>query len=150
MDKKVALNKLKNTCSRQEKCSSDILKKLNDWEFNNTDSDKILQQLIKDKYVDDKRYAESFANDKIKFNYWGKIKVAYALRQKNINQELIDNAIKKISFTEYFKIVKQEILKKEKSIKITDKYKKRSKILMFAKSRGYEIDIINRILDSIF
>ena len=150
MDKKIALKKLMSSCSKQEKCNFDILKKLNEWGFSDSDAGKILQQLINDKYVDDKRYAIAFANDKIKFNFWGKIKVAYVLHQKNINQKFIDYALDNINNTEYFNIIKKEILKKIRTIKNIDKYKQRSKILMFGKSRGYEIDIINKILDSYF
>ena len=60
---------------------------------------------ISDKYIDDKRYAAAFANDKIKFSHWGKIKVAYALRQKNIPQQFIDYALSLINSNEYFKII---------------------------------------------
>jgi len=146
MDKKIALNKLMNTCSRQEKCSFDILKKLSDWEFSDKESKEILNKLISGKYINNKRYSIAFANDKIKFSHWGKIKVTYVLRQKNINQEFIDFALAQINTNKYFKIIKDEIQKKDKSIKTTNQYQKRAKLLRFGQSRGYELEILNKIL----
>lgn len=146
MDKKVALNKLMNICSRKEQCSFDILQKLNDWELSYDESNEILNQLIDNKYVDDKRYAKAFANDKIKFNHWGKLKVMYALRQKNISDTFIDYALSQINKTEYFNMIKDEIHKKEKAIKTKDIYDKKSKLLRFGQSRGYELEILNSII----
>ncbi len=146
MDKKTALNRLMNICSSKEKCSFDILQKLTDWNLPFNEHKEILQQLISDKYIDDKRYAAAFANDKIKFSHWGKIKVAYALRQKNIPQQFIDYALSLINSNEYFKIITDEIDKKAKTVKAKNIYDKKTKLLRFGQSRGYELDILNKIL----
>ncbi len=82
MNKKEALTKSRSVCSRQEQCHQDILNKLSNWDVSKSDSEQILEILEQEGFIDHSRYATSFANDKLKFNGWGKIKIRWMLRQK--------------------------------------------------------------------
>lgn len=149
---KQALVKAQNLCANQEKCKSDIRKKLYDWKLPPKDHERILNQLEEDKFIDENRFAHYFAQDKLKYNKWGKIKIAYALKQKDIPEETIQNALAEIIESEYNDILKKELLKKLKSIKDTDEYTIKSKLMRFASSRGFEsgkiFDMISKIMDN--
>lgn len=152
ISKKEALIKAQNICARQEKCESDIRKKLYDWKAKQDDFNEIINNLKTEKFIDEQRYAISFAKEKFRFNKWGKVKIEFALKQKNISQKFISNALNEIPDKDYETILKNELLKKIKTIKETDEYTIRSKLLRYALSKGFEngkvFDIVSSILDN--
>lgn len=147
---KVALTKAQNLCAKQEKCISDISKKLFDWKLPSTDHELVINSLLEDKFIDERRFALYFTNDKFNYNKWGKIKIEYALKQKNISSQNIKNALEKIPETEYNKLIETELIKKIKTIKDSDEYTIKSKLVRFATSRGFEngkvFDIVSSII----
>jgi len=150
---KEALIKAQNICSQQEKCESDIRKKLFAWKANPVDFDNIIILLKEDKFIDEQRYAISFAKEKFKFSKWGKIKIEYNLKQKNIPSEFILNAIDEINEKDYDLILEKELYKKLKAIKGTDEYTIKTKLLRYALSKGYEngkvFDMVSSILSKV-
>lgn len=133
-----ALIKAQNLCAHQERCISDIRKKLYDWNLPEEHHQKLLQNLQDNKFIEEERYAKFFARDKFKFNKWGRIKIEYALRQKNIPANLICDALSQISETDYEVLLENELLKKKKAIKDQDEYTIKSKLIRFATSKGFE------------
>ncbi|RLD64284.1 MAG: RecX family transcriptional regulator [Bacteroidetes bacterium] len=142
-----ALKKVELICSKQEKCKYDIKKKLTNWELKPDSIDRIISKLEKDNFIDEKRYSSFFVRDKFRFNKWGKIKILFTLRQKNIPDKYIFVALNKIDDKEYIKTLEKEIKKKQKLIKYETKYELKSKLLRFAESRGFEKDLIFKIID---
>jgi regulatory protein len=142
-----ALDRLMNLCSRTEKSSSDIRKKLHEWGLDE-ETEKIIDALTKDKYIDDTRYARAFVIDKIRFNKWGVIKVRYLLRSKQISSADITAALSSVDPEEYRRIVFDELTKKRKSLQTGHSYKLKAKLHAFANQRGYETVLINEFIDS--
>ena len=149
---KDALIKAQNLCAQQEKCESEIRTKLVTWKVKPDDFDKIIEQLKVDKYIDEQRYAVSFAKEKFKFNKWGKIKIDFALKQKSIPKEFIANALMEIQEDDYNSILLNELQEKLKSIKETDEYTIKSKLLRYALSKGFEngkvFDMVSKIIEN--
>jgi regulatory protein len=147
---KEAISKAQHICAEKEKCVSDIQQKLFDWKLPETDHHTVIKKLLEEKFIDEERYALLFTKDKIVYNKWGSIKIAFALKQKKIKDEFIKNAFNNFSETEYENILKNELLKKLKTIKDTDEYTIKSKLLRFAASRGFEngkvFDILSEII----
>lgn len=146
MTDKEALSKIQAICSKQEKCSFDVLKKLQEWEISEDISQKIIKSLILDKFVDDERYSKAFVKDKFRFNKWGKIKISMQLRLKKIDTEIISMAIQEIDDNEYKSFVESELKKKRKSIKDTDPYAVKNKLFRFGQSKGIEADDIMKVI----
>jgi len=134
-------------CSRSEKCEFDVRKKLEGTELDINQVDELIDYLIENKYIDNSRFAEFFANDKFKFNKWGKQKIKMHLNQKQISSSIIQNALNTIDLKEYKKTLKEIIVKKRKSTKETDKYKLKEKIIRNALSKGFEMDLIYQVLE---
>jgi len=149
MDKKEALAKIRSICSRQEQCRQDILAKFSKWDVSEADSEEILKILQKEGFVDHNRYASSFVNDKFKFNKWGKIKIRWVLRQKEIPEDIIENALALIDEDEYMNILSGELKKKIKSLKPLNEYDLKGKLVQFATQRGYEYEVISKTINKI-
>jgi regulatory protein len=143
-----ALLVMQDLCSKSEKCRKDIIDKLIPLDIEETDREWILQRLEDDNFIDEKRYAAFFVRDKFKFNHWGKIKIRHSLYLKKIPSPIIEAALNTIDEDEYFRIVKDQLIKKSSSIKETDPYKKKASLFRFGSQRGFEADLIYRVLGS--
>lgn len=141
-----ALSKVMFICSRQEKCCSDIRKKLQDWEISYDDQDKIIQTLLDEKFINEERYTNFYVRDKFRFNRWGNIKISHHLKQKQIPEIIIEDALEQINEEEYIQTLKDLLSNKIKSIREDDPYQLRAKLYRFAQSRGFESQIsLNQI-----
>lgn len=135
-------------CSGQEHCESELREKARNYGISQADTDSILQFLRDNKYFDHQRYALAFANDKFRFNKWGRIKIAHALKQKQISATEISLGLKAIDEHEYVQLLRSELEKKRKSIKTSDPYQQKAAIYRFAASRGFEPHLIQTVLES--
>lgn len=145
-DTQAALSKVQFICSKQEKCCSDIRTKLRSWGISSHDQDEIIDSLIDDKFIDESRFATFFVRDKFRFNRWGRIKIAYHLKQKQIPSDIISNALCEIDEEEYIATLTELLQMKLPAIKAEDKYQLRIKLFRFIQGRGFEPDLANNAI----
>ncbi len=86
------------------------------WGIEDSEASKIIEYLIKQRFIDEARYAKGFTNDKFRFNKWGRTKIAYALRLKN-SETLIDEALYNINEEQYQDTLLQILENKQKTQK---------------------------------
>lgn len=141
MNKTQFLSKAMAYCSRSEKCVYDVKQKLLQWDTPLDFYDFIIDKLIDDKFVDEERFSNAFINDKVKFNHWGKQKVKYELRKRQINDSIIEQALHNISDDEYLSIVKGLISNKIRQL--PQNAKMRNKLFRYMVSKGFEYEIVN-------
>ncbi len=147
MNYKEALSYTMDLCSRQEKCSSEIMEKLKKFKVQEESMVKVLQTLKKEGFIDESRYAGMFVRDKLRINRWGKIKIQYMLSAKRIPDEIIREAMEGIDDQNYLEILKEELSKKQKSVKAENPFEVRNKLARFAQQRGFESGLIFQVLD---
>ncbi len=141
-----ALARLQDLCSRSEQCSADLAKKMHGWGISSGNIEKILALLVRDRFVDDNRFAAAFACDKYRFAGWGKIKIARQLASKNIDRTIISAALHEIDDEEYSAIALRALKAKTRSIKEGNTYDGRTKLFRFGVTRGYETSLISDII----
>lgn len=145
-----ALLLLTQYCSREERCIFDVKQKLKSFQLPESSITEITEQLIHDKYIDETRYAQAFANDKYKFNKWGKFKISFALQQKHIPDSIIQQVIENIPDEGYNNLLESELIKKMKTLPDSlSNFEKRGKLYRFAASRGFSYDEVNKVLDAL-
>lgn len=149
MTEKEALNYAMKLCSKKEYSSGEILKKFKDFEVSDESAHNVLIQLKEDKFLDDHRFARAYVNDKLKFGKWGKIKITFMLRQKEVPESIINEAISEIDSKFYEEILLTELTKKIKGIKAVNPYELKGKLIQFASGRGFEFDIASRVADKL-
>lgn len=142
-EKTIVLEKAMKLCSMQEKCISDIKKKLQGWKVEKENIDYIIAALLKEQFIDEARFAAAFVNDKFRFSKWGKIKIRYALRAKHLQEQTIIKALDGIDETAYLSLIEKEIKKKYKSLKSGEE---KGKLFRFALSKGFEPEITGKII----
>jgi len=141
-----ALNRLANYCSRAERCVQDVRRKLDAWEIAKDDQDKIIRRLQQEKFLDERRYCKAFVNDKSKYARWGAFKIKYALKKKQISEELIREALGNIDSEENREQLRQIIEQKRKLVKGKNEWEIRQKLMRFAVGRGFSIEEIEKVM----
>jgi regulatory protein len=149
MNYKEALKYAMDLCSRQERCRSEIADKLAS-RLSDSEIHRILETLVKENFIDEARYAGTFARDKLRFNKWGKAKIRYMLESKNIPATTISSALDEIDEKLYREILKEELIKKRRTIKGGNAFDVRGKLFRFARQRGFETGLIYELLDEMF
>lgn len=134
-------------CSTSEKCSHDVRNKLTTWGLDEQQAEKAIARLVEQKFIDDARFASYFVKDKLKFNKWGRIKIGYALRQKELPDEIIHAALEEIDESTYSEILDQLIRQKARSAGDLQIPANKAKVLRFAAQRGFSAEEIYRGLD---
>lgn len=136
MDAKI-LNSLASACSKAELCSRDVLQKA----LKKTDGDRaaageIVARLQSEGFIDDNRYAAAFAREKSSLTGWGPVKIRFALKEKGIDQAVIDSALSEIDPERAGARLSNLLEAKRKSLEGDPQIK--FKLIRFALSRGYE------------
>lgn len=143
------LIKAQALCSRQEKCLSDIRKKLVQWGATPKDIQLIEKSLLADKFIDELRYAQNFTREKARFNKWGPRKIEMALRAKQIASENIHIALLGIDNNANKNALVDLLKKKLKTLQYSNPMEMRSKLIRFAISRGFSYNDIETSLSVI-
>lgn len=141
------IQKLEAYCAYQERCLIEIQNKLKQLEANEVDSSKVISHLTKNRFFDQKRFAQSFAEGKLRINKWGKAKIKSALVNKFIEKELILEVLSLIDDEEYNLILKNLYERKKTELsKEKDEWSKKQKILRFLSSKGFSYDEIQELI----
>lgn len=152
MNKKVmteqeAYLRLAALCAQAEHCQQEMRDKMRRWGVDEVAQDRVVDRLVKERYVDDERYARAFVKDKIRYNKWGRRKVQQALWQKHIEQEIQQQVLDEIDEKEYLEVLRPLLKQKRKSTKAANDYEMNQKLMRFALGRGFTFDIIRQCLD---
>lgn len=134
-------------CAQAEHCQWEMVEKMRKWEIPEEAQARIMERLVKERYVDDERFARAFAKDKVRYNKWGRRKVEQALWQKHIDEDIRKNVLNEIDDEEYLSVLRPLLKQKRKSIKAQNDYELNQKLLRFALGRGFTFDIIKQCID---
>ena len=112
-DSSFLLNKARKYCVYQERCIYDVKQKLLEWRASPQTIESIIRQLEQEDYINEERFAVSFAHGKLRNNKWGKNKIFHALSQKHIPELYVQMGISEIDDEEYISILKSVIRSKK-------------------------------------
>ena len=134
-------------CAQAEHCEQEMRDKMKRWEIDAATQDSIIARLVKERYIDNERYARAFVKDKIRYNKWGRKKVQQALWMKRIDHDIQQRVLDEIDEKEYLDVLRPLLKQKRKSIKADSDYEMNQKLVRFALSRGFTFDIIRQCLN---
>lgn len=134
-------------CAQAEHCQQEMRDKMKRWEMAPEVQERVIARLIKERYIDNERYARAFVKDKIRYNKWGRRKVQQGLWMKHIDDDIQQRVLSEVDDTEYLAVLKPLLKQKAKSIKAENDYELTQKLVRFALGRGFTYDIIRQCLD---
>lgn len=138
--------RLEELCARSEQCTADARKKLQTWGITSTDTEKIISSLIAKRFIDDERFCHAYVRDKFRFSKWGKRKIKMSLIMKRLDRSIIEKALETIDDKDYIDCLQYIISSKAKSMADADSYDGRTRLFRFAVSRGFEPELISKVL----
>jgi regulatory protein len=143
LTKEQAIQKLRHYCAYQERSHSEVREKLYQLKVWKKDHDEIIASLIEDDYLNEERFAIAFAGGKYRINQWGRVKIKYELKQKQVSDYSIKKALKQIDEKEYRQSLQELADKKYASLKGEQYLVRKKKTMDYLISRGYEPELIN-------
>lgn len=147
MTEQEAYLQLSALCAQAEHCQREMRDKMYRWELDETVQNRVLDRLVRERFVDDERFARAFVSDKIRYNKWGRRKVEQALWAKHIDEDIRQRVLDEVTDEEYLRVLRPLLQQKRRTTKAPDEYTLNRKLVQFALSRGFTFDIIRQCLD---
>ena len=143
-----AKQKIEAWCAYQDRCHSEVYKKLRDYGIDDEDTNALISHLISYQFLDEQRFADSFVSGKYRIKKWGRNKIISHLKQKHVSNRCIDDAIKTIDEEVYLEHLEKLAEKKWQEKKGTD-FEIKVKVQRYLTSKGYEFELIYNVLEDI-
>lgn len=142
-----ALQKLRHYCAYQDRCHREVKEKLFSYGIYGADAENLISKLIEDDFLNEERYARSYARGHFRMRQWGRTRITYELKQKGISAYCIQMAMTEISEDSYLETLHSLIKKKAETVGELEKtYIKRQKIAAFVIQKGYESQLVQQEL----
>lgn len=145
-----ALQKAKHYCAYQERSHAEVKEKLYGFGLYKKEVEELLSTLIEENYLNEERFAIAFAGGHFRTKHWGRVKIKYQLKQKQVSEYCIKKALKTIDEDDYQQTLqklfdgKLKTLKSEKNIFI-----KKRKLQDYLLQKGFEMELIRELLSKI-
>ena len=137
-----ALAALMRLCARAEKSQDDARRLMRGWGLAEREGEQVLARLVRDRFIDDGRYAEAFVRDKLRLSGWGEYKIRTALQRKRIDRELIDAALAQADRQDMAGRLRQQLERKMRTTRHTTQYELKTKLIRYGLSLGYDYETV--------
>ena len=137
-----ATKKLEHYCAYQERCHKEVRQKLKSLNMIPQAMDVIIVHLLKHNFLNEERFAKAYTSGKFRIKKWGKRRIALELKRKDITKFNANQALTEIDYDEYIGVFNALAEKKAETLKDTDKYKKKKKLIDYLLYRGWESDLV--------
>ena len=138
--------KIQHFCTYQERCIREVQDKLKSWAVQKQHIPAIINQLQKEGFLNEERFAKAFAGGKFRLNKWGRQKIGFELKIRGIPELLIEEGLYEIDDEAYRNVLKELIFRKYNELKQEKNLNIREKIINFAFGKGYEMNLILELI----
>lgn len=147
LTKEQALQKLKHYCAYQERCHSEVKDKLYQLGVWKKDHDEIIAALIEENYLNEERFAVAFAGGKFRIKQWGRVRIKYELKQKQVSEYSIKKAMKQIDEEEYLSVLNKLAKEKYATLKNEQYLIRKKKTMDYLAAKGFEADLVRKVME---
>ncbi|OON70642.1 regulatory protein RecX [Hymenobacter sp. CRA2] len=144
-----ALQKIAAFCAYQERSHREVEDKLRSYGLDEDEAGEIMIRLVREKLLDDERYARSFVRGKYRLKKWGRRRIRLELKQRGLSEYCIKAGMSEIDGDEYYQNLKELLEKKNALEKESHPQKRRQKLTAYATQKGYEGDLIQDALGEV-
>ncbi|MEP2239444.1 regulatory protein RecX [Maribacter sp.] len=137
-----ATKKIESYCAYQDRCHKEVVSKLKEMGMIPLAVDTIIAQLIEDRFLNEERFAKSFARGKFNIKKWGKNRIVRELKFRNISKYNITTALKEIEPEAYLTTLDDLAHKRLEQITETNIQKRRKKLADYLLYRGWESHLV--------
>ena len=141
-----AYQKIQQYCAYQERSHAEIKEKLYGFGLHKPVVETLLTQLIEEGFLNEERFEMQFAGGKFRIKKWGRIKIKYELKQKQVSPYNIIKALKEIDEDDYFSVLKKLASAKWKTLKREQYIIKQGKTRQYLLQKGYEAGLVQQAI----
>lgn len=149
-EKDRALSKLQKYCAYQDRCHQEVRTKLIELKIYGEDLEEIISDLITDNFLNEERFARSYARGKFRMKNWGKTKIKIELKKRNISSYCIKKAMEEIDEEGYLEGLYKLLEKKLSTEKETNEFKLKGRLAKYAINKGFEPALVWQALKDLF
>ena len=142
-----ALQKLKHYCAYQERCHSEVKEKLYNLGIWKKEHDEIIAVLIEENYLNEERFAIAFASGRFRIKQWGRVKIKYELKRKQVSDYSIKKALKQIDESDYLKVLNKLAKEKDTSLKKEQHLIRKKKMIDYLIGKGFEMELVRAVVE---
>ncbi len=147
MDKATALKKLQRYCAYQDRCHREVRTKLLQLGVRGATLEEVMAELIEEGFLDEERFARSFARGKWRFKGWGRRRIVRELERRDISEYCIRKALEEIEEDEYLPGLVKLLERKAATLAPCPPPELRKRLRDFALRRGFEPELISQALE---
>jgi regulatory protein len=140
---------IRKYCAFQERSHQEVRFKLLEHGIYGDMLEEIISNLITENFLDEERYACTFASGKFNIKHWGRLKIKQELTMKGVSSYSIRVALEKIADEEYRDVLTSVLLKKAATLRSDSPFERKHKLFTYVQSKGYEPDIIQDVLSDL-
>lgn len=137
-----ALEKARKYCAYQDRSHQEVWEKLKTLNQSPDIAEDLITVLVEEGFLDEERFARSYARGKFKQNRWGREKIRQGLRGKGVQPRLVEEALTEIDETNYHQILEKLLQQKLKSLSGESLLKKKNKAARYLIGKGYEQNLV--------
>ena len=138
-----ALEALQHYCAYQDRCHKEAREKLYELGYYGDETELVIVDLIKEKYLDEERFARSYARGKFKMKRWGRYKIRDGLKKRQLSAYCIKKGLSEIDEGEYYTTMCNELLRRNEAEKAGQHpYLRRRALADYMFKRGYESGMV--------
>jgi regulatory protein len=141
------LEKARRYCAYQERAQQEVRDKLYESGCHHDEVENIIITLIAENFLNEERFAITYARGKFRIKQWGKVKIRIALKQKKVSDPCIKKALAQIDADEYLTTIKKCVAEKVRKTSEKNPLKKNYKVAAYVISRGFEADLVWDVLN---
>jgi len=142
LDKKQALVKAESFCVYQERSQKEVRYKLVEWGMRGDELEEILSELILNNFLNEERFAKSYASGKFNIKKWGRVKIKQGLKLKGVPDRILQKALYSLDDDDYMQTLENLAVKKASTLAESNPLKRKFKLMTYLQGRGFENDLI--------
>ena len=141
--------KLEQYCVYQDRCHKEVTQKMRDFNLIPEAKEMILLSLIQENFLNEERFAKSFARGKFRIKNWGKQRIIRELKFRDISAYNIKTALKEIDEQEYIASIYRITENRNEVLSESDGYKRKKKLIDFLMRKGFETELIYKVVNEV-
>ena len=135
-------------CAFQERCHSEVRQKLLELSVYGDTLEEIIAELIADNYLNEERFARSYARGKFRTKAWGRNRIKQELKMRRVSEYCIRKGLEEIEEDDYLATLEKVIHKKLEELRGEDLFTAQQKTAQYAMRKGYESELIWQVIKS--
>ena len=141
-DAKEAFLRACSFCAYQERSPAEVLERLREWQVRGEDAAWVVNRLQEENFLDEARFARSFAGGKFRVKRWGRVKIRHELRLHGLSEPLVRLGLQEINEADYRRTLLDLLAKKNAALRDEDPIARRQKLIRFGLAKGYENELV--------